>query len=51
MRGGLSIYLYIYSFLHIYSFRGLGSGKVVERGTGCYLLLFSHLYILCVYKS
>ena len=34
------VYLYISSFLHIYFFRGLGSGKVVEPCTGCYVLLF-----------
>ena len=30
MRGGLTIYRYISRFLHIYSFRELGSGNMVE---------------------
>ena len=46
MRGGLSIYLYIYSFLHIYSFRGLGSGKVV--GDVICPFVLTPVYTLCM---
>ena len=43
-----------YFYLIIYTYkvsRFMGLGKVVEPCGGCYILLFSHLYIFYMYKS
>ena len=41
--------IYLSFLIYIFSFSGLGLGKVVEPCGGCYILLFSVCFVLCVF--